>query len=82
MNDRETNETRVDILNSATGEIVGHCDGPTPTGACPYAEPDGTVPCHGSRIAPMSAGAEYWHILVPPESRHCPQAWNLGAVTY
>lgn len=76
------NETRVDILDAASGEIIDYCNGPLPEGSCPYAERDGTVPCSGRRIAPMDSGPEWWLIYVPPASRHCPQAWNLESVGY
>lgn len=75
-------ETRVDVLDAATGEIVDHCDGPEPGGHCPFADLSGIVPCSGHRVAPLGAGPEYWLIFVPPGSRHCPQAWNLEAVGY
>ena len=75
-------ETRVYILSAATGEMIDHCDGPEPGGRCPYAGGDGIVPCSGCRVAPLSAGPEYWLLFVPPRSRHCPQAWNLEAVGY
>ena len=75
-------EARVDILDAATGDVVEHCYGPTPAGKCPYAEADGIVPCNGHRVAPHSAGPEFWNVLVPSATQHCPQAWRLDAIGY
>lgn len=58
-------ETRVDILDAASGVIMDHCNGPTPGGSCPYAERDATVPCNRRRIAPMGSGPEWWLVYVP-----------------
>lgn len=75
-------ETRVDIVDATTGETVAYCNGPTQTGSCPYADKDGNMPCNGRRIFPMDAGPELCLIFVPPQSRHCPQAWNLDSIGY
>ena len=72
-------DERVDILDERTGEVVGECHGPTTDGTCPYSTPSGVVGCEGRRIAPTEAGSEYWMLWVPPNSRHCPLAWNLAA---
>jgi hypothetical protein len=68
-----------DILNPTTGEVVKQCHGPALDGGCPGANPDGTVLCEGCLVESPNAGPEYWNILVPPQSRHCPRAWNLGS---
>jgi hypothetical protein len=73
---------RVDILDSATGQVVDGCYGPTSAGACPRAGQNGVVPCNGQRLAPHGAGPETWLIWVPPESQHCASAWNLDAIGY
>jgi hypothetical protein len=75
-------ESQVDILDSATNEVVDHCYGPMAGGSCPRADWHGIVPCGGKRIAPLGAGPEWWLVWVPPESEHCPMAWNLAAVGY
>jgi len=72
----------VEILDSNTNEVVNHCFGPTAAGGCPAADQDGVVLCHGCRIAPSSSGPEYWNLLVPQESHHCPRAWNLDSIGY
>lgn len=75
-------EDRVDIRDAATGDVVEHCYGPSAEGACPYVDSDRIVPCSGHRVTGEGAGPEYWNILVPPHSQHCPQAWNLEAIGY
>jgi len=72
----------VDIVDPSTNEVVSHCFGPTPQGDCPMAASDGSVQCHGSRIAGSGAGPEYQNLWVPPGSQHCPRAWNLESLGY
>jgi hypothetical protein len=72
----------VDILDPITDEVVNHCLGPAVDGNCPLATADGIVLCNGCLVAAPSAGPEYWRLWVPPESRHCPRAWNLEVVGY
>jgi hypothetical protein len=75
-------EAQVDMLDAATGEVVDHCFGPVLGGGCSRADRHGIVLCNGRRIAPPSAGPEYWLVWVPPASRHCPRAWGLDAIGY
>lgn len=75
-------DARVDILDAATGDVVEYCYGPMLGGKCPYSERDGIVPCNGHRVAPHSEGPEFWNVLVPSATQHCPQAWRLDAIGY
>jgi hypothetical protein len=72
----------VDILDPITDEVVNQCFGPTAQGSCSRAGLDGIVLCNGCRVAAASSGPEYWHLLVPPASQHCPTAWRLEALGY
>jgi len=72
----------VEILDPVSDEVVKHCLGPTREGSCPWVAEDGIVLCNGCLVAAPSAGPEYWRLWVPPESRHCPRAWNLEVVGY
>jgi hypothetical protein len=72
----------IDILDPINNEVLGHCCGPTAQGACPSADCSGIVLCDGCKVAGTGGGPEYWHVYVPPASRHCPRAWNLEAVGY
>ena len=67
---------RVDILDASSGEVVGHCHGPTLAGQCPRLDQEGTPPCIGHRIVPLSAGPDGWLRWVPPTARYCPLAWD------
>ena len=72
----------MDILDTTTNEVISHCSGPTAQGDCPLASPDGIVLCNGCRVAGPGAGPEYFNLWVPPDSRHCPRAWNLESLGY
>jgi hypothetical protein len=78
------NDTRVDIVDPLSGDIVDHCYGPTFSGQCPRLNQSGIPPCSGHRIAPLGAGPESWLRWVPPTTRHCPLVWNedVGTVDY
>ncbi|MCM4084367.1 hypothetical protein [Paractinoplanes hotanensis] len=69
------------ILDPATGRGVRVCPGPSSTGACPLARPDGVVPCAGFLIAPAAADPEYWPLPIPIGYRHCDVIWNERART-
>jgi hypothetical protein len=69
----------VDILDPGTRDALDHCHGPDPTGACSKPTDDGVVGCAGCRIAAAAAGPEYWLLLVPPGTRHCPLSRSLEA---
>ena len=71
-----------DILDATTNEVISHCFGPTAQGRCPLASRNGIVFCHGCRVAGAGTGPEYWNLWVPPDSQHCPQAWNLESLGY
>jgi hypothetical protein len=73
-------DDRVAILDGTSREVIGYCDGPTPTGRSPNPGSGGVVPCAGCRIAPPSASSVYWLMSVPPGSRQCPLAWDLEYV--
>lgn len=68
-----------DILHPITREVVDHCDGPV-AGHCPRAGRGGVVACAGHNIHPDNGAPEYVMLWIPPNSRQCPLAWNLGAV--
>ena len=72
----------VDIVDPVTNEVVDQCFGPTVESRCSRADRDGVVLCSGCRVAGRSEGPELWHLWVPAESRHCPQAWNLASLGY
>lgn len=72
----------IDILDPVNDEVVSQCCGPTTDGSCSAADAHGIVLCNGCRVAATNAGPEYWHLRVPPASRHCPRAWNLEVVGY
>ena len=72
----------IDILDPVTNEVVTHCVGPTATGTCPDAGPDGVVHCRGCRIEARNLGPEYWDLYVPPSSTACPSVWHLDEVGY
>lgn len=67
------------VLDPDTGETVRVCHGPSRTGACPLAGPDGVVPCAGLLIAPSRPDPEYWPLPVPAGYRHCDVIWNERA---
>jgi hypothetical protein len=69
----------VDILDNDTFAVVDQCHGPV-GGRCPQADWKGVVACAGRRIDPADAGGEYRKLWVPPDSHHCPLAWNLEAI--
>lgn len=69
-------ENRVDIFDSRTREVVGHCSGPTWAGTCPLVDRYGVVPCAGHSISPLGAGPERWFIHVAPGARRCPLVWT------
>jgi hypothetical protein len=66
----------IHILHPVTGECVRVCRGPSPSGACPLAGPDGVVPCAGYLIAPAGVHPESWPLPVPQGYRHCDVTWN------
>jgi hypothetical protein len=69
----------VDILDPGTRDALDHCHGPDPTGACSRPADDGVVGCAGCCIAAAAAGPEYWLLLVPLGTRHCPLSRSLEA---
>jgi hypothetical protein len=74
-----TDIRRIRVLHPVTGECVRTCHGPSPSGACPLAGPDGVVPCAGFLIAPAGADPEYWPLPIPDGYRHCDVIWNERA---
>lgn len=67
-------ESRVDIVDPVTGEVVDRCTGPTTGGSCPRATPGGPVLCSGHRIVPLGGGPESWQRWVSSSARRCPLA--------
>lgn len=70
-------ENRVDILDSRTRQVIGHCTGPTWAGTCPKVDAHhDVVPCAGHSISPLGAGPERWFVHVAPGARRCPLVWS------
>lgn len=67
------------VLHPVSGACVRICRGPSPSGICPLAGPDGVVPCVGFLIAPADADPEYWPLPIPAGYRHCDVIWNERA---
>lgn len=57
------------VICSEEGEaLVGMCDGPEPSGHCPWADPDGRLPCNGSWLSTQG-----WQFKVAQDATHlCP----------
>jgi hypothetical protein len=64
------------ILHPVTGALVGRCRGPTESGVCPKAGPNGVVPCAGMMIAAAEPDPGYWPVPIPRGYRHCDLPWN------
>jgi len=71
--------TRLHIVavDPGTGEIVSHCPGPDPRGACRHIELGATVPCVGRELSVGEIGDEDAY-LVPPGMSLCPVTLALA----
>lgn len=48
--------------------LVGMCDGPEPGGSCPWAGPDGRLPCNGSWLSTQG-----WQVKIAEDATYlCP----------
>ena len=63
------------VICSDAGEaLVGMCDGPEPGGQCPWASPDGRLPCSGSWLSTRG-----WQFKVAEDAMDvCPLAVVLA----
>ena len=69
----------VDVIDAETGDVIGVCPGPAPSGTCPFAGKNGVVPCAGHLIRPPGADRRFWPLPVPRHHRYCELGWNARA---
>jgi hypothetical protein len=72
---------RIEIRDPDTGGLVGVCQGPAASGACPSAGPNGVVPCAGRLISPPHPDRRLWPLAVPRGYRYCELGWTARALS-
>jgi hypothetical protein len=75
--DVKQDKARFQIIDPATGAVLGECHGAGAFGMCPQAADGEIVPCAGARLAPRAGTSiEGWTLSVAPGSADgCPLAF-------
>lgn len=75
--DTQDERARVLIVDRATGQMVGECNGAAAFGQCPKAVEGEPIPCAGCRVVPeQGSGLEGWILTVADDATDaCPLAF-------